>query len=118
MTISTVQAAMSGVEIDLLTAVTTGTGTPIAIPSSFRNHTILCKAATGVTAGTIVVEASNDPNDAGTWALLNTFTIAAAGDQIYQNAGLLQFVRARVTTNVSGGGAPSATVTYTGAKSY
>ena len=121
---ATIQAAMSGVALNLLTSTTTGTGTAIAIPSSFRNHEFLLTCATGVTAGTIQLEVGSDPTlDTATWAplaatTLGAFTITSAVDQMIQFQGLIPYVRARVTTAVSGGAGPAATVIYTGAKSY
>lgn len=124
MSITTVQAAMSGVPLTMLAAVTTGTSAPIAIPPSFQNHTFLVLAATGVTAGAVTIETSNDPNDAAVWAAIvpdksvaNPLTVSTA-DLLIPYSGRLNFVRARINTTISGGGAPSVTVTYEGSKSY
>ena len=113
-------AAMSGVPYTLQAATTTGNGNIVAIPTSFRNHTIIITAAAGVTSGAIQIETANDPNDANTWAPLTASptTVVAASDVLVEYEGHLNFVRARVTTNISGGGAPSATVVYEGAKNY
>jgi hypothetical protein len=122
---ATIQAAMSGVPVDLLTAVTTGTGAALAIPSSFQNHTFLVKTPTGVTAGAVTIEASYDPADSATWAVIvpdksvaNPLTVVAGADLIIPYSGRLDFVRARINTVISGGTQPSVTVTYLGAKSY
>jgi hypothetical protein len=117
---STIQAAMSGVPFTLLTAVTTGTSTAIAIPPSFRNHTIIITATTGTSAGAVQMETANDPNDANTWAALTASptTVVAATDVLVNLTGLINFIRARVTTNISGGSGPAVTVIYEGAKSY
>lgn len=117
-------AAMSGVTYDLQAAATTGGGNILAIPPSFNNHTFMVTAATGVTAGAVTIETSNDPNYAGTWAAIvpdksiaNPLTVAVA-ELLVPYSGRLNFVRARISTTISGGGAPSVTVTYEGAKSY
>src|SRR5260370_14351538 len=113
---ATIAAAMSGVITDLQTAATTGNGTVLAIPNSFRNHNFLVKGSAGVASGVVTIETSNDPADAGTWAAVTTaVTVLASTDLITQFVGLLNFVRARVSTVISGG---TVTVQYTGAKSY
>lgn len=123
MSVTTVQAAMSGVPLALLIAATTGTGTPIAIPPSFITHSFLLVPGAGVSSGTIQLETANDPNDANTWPTIdgkatgttNAFTIASTADQIIQFSGRLMFVRARVTTVVGGG---NVTLNYLGGKNY
>lgn len=111
---------MSGVPFKLQDAATTGNGTVIATPMSFRHHNILISAAAGVNAGAIQIETSNDPADAGTWAQVGGGQIAviASTDIVYNFEGIFSFIRARVSTTISGGGAPSATVQYTGGKSF
>ena len=118
-------AAMSGVPYVMQNGTTTGNGDTIALPPSFRNHTFIVTAASGVTAGAVTIETSNNPLDAGTWAVVpmansiaNPITVSAGADLMMEHTGLLNFVRARITTPISGGGAPGVTVTYTGAKSY
>jgi hypothetical protein len=113
-------AAMSGVPYKLQDATTTGNGNILAIPPSFRNHTIIITAAAGVNAGAIQIETSNDPADAGTWAPIGggPIPVVAATDVLSQFAGIFNFIRARISTTISGGGSPSVTVTYEGAKSY
>lgn len=117
-------AAMSGVVTPLITALTTGTGAALAIPPSFRNHNFMVTAAAAVTSGAVTIEASNSPDDAGTWAAIvmdksvaNPITVAVA-DLLMSYTGLLNFVRARINTTIAGGGAPSVTVTYEGSKNY
>jgi len=113
-------AAMSGVPFKQQDAQTTGNGTVLAIPPSFRNHTWIISTPSGTTTGAIQIEASNDPADAGTWAPLTASptTISNGADVIVQVTGLLNFVRARISTTISGGASPSVTVQYEGAKSY
>ncbi len=118
-------AAMSGVPVKQQDATTTGNGTVLALPPSFRNHTWIVTAASGVTSGAVTIETSNDPSDTGTWAVVpmansiaNPLTVSAGADLLMEHTGLLNFVRARISTTIAGGGSPSVTVTYEGAKSY
>lgn len=117
---TTIAAAMSGVPFTLLSAVTTGTSVALAIPPSFKHHSIEIAAASGVTAGAIQVETNNNPDDTGTWSQVGggPITVVAATKVQYNFEGILNFIRARVTTTISGGAGPSATVIYNGAKSY
>jgi len=112
-------AAMSGVPVDLISAATTGSGI-IALPPSFRNHTIIIKTASGVTSGAIQIETANDPSYSGTWAPIGggPITVVAAAEIVANFTGVFNFVQARVSTTIAGGSAPSVTVTYEGAKSY
>ncbi len=114
-------APMSGVPYNLQSATTTGNGDVVAPPSSFRNHTFMITAASGVTSGAIQIESSSSsPTDAGTWglAVANPVTVSAGVDLLVQLTGIYQFLRARISTTIAGGGSPSITVSYLGAKSY
>jgi hypothetical protein len=113
-------AAMSGVVTPLITALTTGIGDALAIPSSFKNHNFMITAAAGTTSGAVQIETSNDSADSGTWSPLTASptTVVASADVLIAYTGLLNFVRTRISTTIAGGGAPSVTVTYEGAKSY
>ncbi len=111
-------AAMSGVPVKMQDATTTGNGTVLALPPSFRNHNFIITGAGTVTTGTVQIETSNDPADSGTWAAIGALTtILSATDLLIQATGIFNFVRARIVTNVTGAGG-SVTVTYEGAKSY
>jgi len=116
---ATVVAAMSGTVTPMLVAATTGSGTVITPPSSFKFHNFLITGAVGVTSGAVQIETSNDPNDAGTWAPVTASptTVVATADVLVTFTGLLNFIRARVSTTIAGGGAPSVTVNYEGGKS-
>ena len=112
-------AAMSGVPITLLDTVTTGTSEVVAPPPSFRHHNFFITTPAGVNAGKVQMEASIDPDYAGTWAAVGAeTTVVASATLLISHSGLLDFVRARVTTTISGGAGPSVTVVYEGAKSY
>ena len=118
-------AAESGVVIPMIVAATTGGGTIIACPASFQHHNFEIVTPTGVTAGAVTIETANDPAYAGTWAVViplgsvsNPLTVVAAASLLMNYTGLLNFVRARINTTISGGGGPSVTVNYYGSKSY
>lgn len=114
-------AAMSGVPITLQAAgSTTGNGAIIALPPSFRNHTVIITGAAGVTAGAIQIETSNDPTMTNTAAPVGGGPVAvvAGADVVVNFTGLFNFLRARISTTISGGGAPGVQVVYEGAKSY
>lgn len=115
---ATIVAAMSGVPFKQQDAATSGNGTVLALPPSFRNHTWIITGAGTVTTGTVQIEASNDPADAGTWVAIGALTTILSGvDLMITATGLLNFVRARIVTAVTGAGG-SVTVLYEGAKSY
>lgn len=112
-------AAMSGVPYSLQAATTTGSGNIVSPPQSFRNHTLLVSVPAGVTAGAIQPETSNDNADAGTWAPIGGGPVtvpAASSDLIIEFTGIYRFIRARISTTVSGGGSPSVTVDYLGGR--
>lgn len=89
-----------------LNAVTTGTGTAISATTAVQvGWTIIWSA--GVGAGEVTIEAANTATYAGTWAVLDVqnFTAAPAANSTVMGTypGPFQFVRARVTSNVTGG---------------
>jgi hypothetical protein len=121
-----ITAATRGNLITLQDAKATGNGLALAIPPGITKHLFYVSAATGVTAGAITFESASDPNYAGTWAALpsytdptpgkvNPLTVVADNEKLYSYEGPLAAVRARISTTISGGGAPSATVKYLGA---
>jgi hypothetical protein len=113
-------AAMSGVPYKLQDTQSTGNGNILAIPPSFRNHTFTIQGAAGVTSGAVTIEHSNDYTNAGTWGLVvaTAQTVVASTDILITVTGLFNFIRARISTTIAGGAAPSVTVIYEGAKSY
>lgn len=113
-------AAMSGVIVNLQDTATTGNGTVVACPLSFIHHNFIIKGASGVTAGAVQLETSNQDDYSGTWAPLTASptTVVGGAEVLVEYEGRLRFVRARISTTISGGGAPSVTVEYEGGKSY
>jgi len=111
-------AAMSGVNFAQQSAQTSGNGTVLSLPPSFRNHTWIITGTGTITAGAVQIETNNtDPNDANTWAALGAATTVVSGsDLIVQQTGIFAFVRARISVALTGGG--TVTVNYFGAKTY
>jgi hypothetical protein len=109
---------MSGVPFQQQAAQTSGNGTVLAIPPSFRNHSWIITGNGVITGGDVQLETGTDPNlDTNIWAPINVAIAVLPGvDQLVQYQGILGFVRARISAAVTGGG--SVTVTYLGAKSY
>lgn len=89
-----------------LSAATTGTGEPLAT-NSCKQATWSVETSGTVSAGTIVIEQASSRSYAGTWYLLDTIDAAnaAAGTEGYGTfPGVVDFVRARITSNITGGG--------------
>lgn len=98
--------------IDLLIDVTTGTSDPVPI-QQFRRAGGSVRFATGVTAGAVIYETAPTADYAGTWSEAFTITFSGTAPNVLTDAAEVaaNFIRARVTTTISGGGAPKATVT-------
>lgn len=103
----------------LLNAVATGSATRTFRTGSdpqqgFHHH---IQWATGVTAGTVVIECAESPTYAGTWATLATVANNGGGtayeDYVY-TPGQPGAIRHRISVAVSGGGAPTVTTTLVG----
>lgn len=115
---------MSGVVTPLQAAATTGAGTVLAIPSSFRNHSFTITGTGTVSAGAVTIEASMDNVTwaplipvAGTTANPNPATVVSGVDVLINYVGILNFVRGRISTTVTGAGG-SVSVNYYGGKNY
>jgi hypothetical protein len=86
-----------------LDSVTSGTGRSISV-QDYDAVSWLVEAIGTVAGGAVAIECSNDRNYAGTWKLLATVTPVTnsqVGDQFAFPPGA--YVRARVTTNITGG---------------
>ncbi len=108
-------APMSGVPVTLQAALTTtGNGTVIAIPPSFTKHTITIKAAAGA-VGAVQIETADAADYSGTWAQIGggPTTVVAAAELALQFEGVYQFIRARVSTNITTG---TIAVSYIGSR--
>lgn len=112
-------AAMSGVGYALQSAATTGNGNVVCPPPTFRNHILYVIVPAGVSAGAIQPESAEDPTYTGTWAPIGGGPVtvpAASSSLIIEFTGYYKAIRARITTTISGGGAPSVTVDYVGSR--
>ena len=112
-------AAMTGVPFLLQDTQTTGNGNVLAIPPSFRHHTIIIKGNSTIAAGAIQIETANEYNYAGTWAQVGggPITVVDGADVVYNFEGVFNFIRARISTTITGAGG-SVSVAYEGGKSY
>lgn len=111
MTIS--RSATRGVPVTLQDALTTGNGREIAIPDSFKNHTITITGSAGVASGAIQIEASDEAGYAGTWAQVGggPVTVIASAKQVLNFTGVYRFLRTRISTTIGSG---TVTVSYEG----
>lgn len=106
------------VDRTLLSGATTGSALLEAREGSkpqqgFHHH---IQWASGVVAGELVIECSNDKNYAGTWAPMATITfsgVAPKQDYVY-TPGQPKNIRHRITVPVSGGATPSVTTKLMG----
>lgn len=101
-----VQAQITQSPVTSLSAVTTGTGTAVSCTNAIQVGWSVIWSS-GVGAGEVTIEAANSATYAGTWAVIDVqnFTAAPAANSIMTGTypGPFQFVRARVTSNVTGG---------------
>lgn len=85
-----------------LSGVTTGTGVVISVGNSVQvGWTVIWSA--GVGAGEVVIEAADTVNYSGTWYELDRQPFGVNATVMGTYPGPVRFVRARVTTNVTGG---------------
>lgn len=100
------RSAKKGVLETLQDAATTGNGTVLAISPGITKHTFIAKPSSGtISTGKLLFEAADDPAFAGTWIALGAEITLASGVEIRQSVdGILAFVRARISTNVTGSG--------------
>lgn len=103
---------LDAIEIPLFgTGQTTGTSEAIPVQNALW-VSLTVQWASGTTAGVIVLESARDKNYSGTWSQEDQSTAdpggAAKADRIVSQ-GPMRWVRARFSTNASGGGAPDAT---------
>jgi hypothetical protein len=97
---------MLGVEQLLLpAATTTGTGTAVDLKGQSREITIyIITTNATVTTGAVQIEEADDPTYAGTWSPIGSPVTPVANSQIVIRAtGCFKAVRARVTTDLTGG---------------
>jgi hypothetical protein len=97
---------MRGVQISLQDGAVSGDGLTIAIPDSFKHHTISIKSShLGITAGAVQPETSNEVDYTGTWAQIGGGPITVVSNTIIVITfeGVYNFIRARISTPIVGG---------------
>lgn len=105
---------MKGVPFLLQSLATTGNGTPAAISPAFGKHTFLIETSDATTsAGKVQCETAPTTDYTGTWAALGSEQTLVRNTQLLvQVVGVLAAVRARISTNITGGA--TVTVRYIG----
>lgn len=100
-----IRSAKRGVSENLQPAgTTTGNGTVLATTRTVREHRFIITGSAGVATGAVQPETSNDPNYAGTWVALGSpITVVASSKLSVAVEGVLECVRARISTNITGG---------------
>lgn len=108
-------SASPGKTVNLLNAVTTGTGTAVVVPNvtgAAGAHRVTLTGAGTVTGGTLVIEEAESPTYSGTWSQLYsiTFSVTALTNaiQTIHIMGKMNAIRARISANITGGGTVSA----------
>src|SRR5262245_3220064 len=88
----------------VLSGVTTGTSAAIAF-NDCQSVNWIIEGSAGVGAGAVVIESSDDPSYSGTWIVVAGPTTVVASAKLGGKADFPQggFVRARVSTTVTGG---------------
>lgn len=89
----------------VLSAVTTGTSTPIDTLNC-QQITVISVFSAGVGAGVVTLETAPTPDYAGTWGSLGTQSFAADTAVVssgVQGPRVFPYVRVRITTTVTGG---------------
>lgn len=98
------KSASRGVPVTLHSAATTGNGTVVVIPNSFKDHEVNLKGSAGISAGKVQVETADAPDYAGTWAVVGSEqTLIASTELRVSFSGIYRFIRARISTTVSNG---------------
>jgi hypothetical protein len=100
----TIFAAASGVDFTLQDAQTTGNGNVLAIPPSIRRHNITIIGGHTVSTGAIQIESADTPDYSGTWGQIGggPITIVDSTSIVVTFEGIFNFIRTRISTNVTG----------------
>lgn len=86
-----------------LDAATTGTGRPIPMQEC-RQIIWTIEGSGTITGGSLVIETADSHDYAGTWSELDNIVAGAGAYQNTYPAAASGFVRARITSNITGGG--------------
>lgn len=97
-------------QVQLQTTATTGNGTVITAASG-QEHTFYLEGVGTISAGAVQLETARYAAFTGTWAPLGSpVTLATDSTSVVNVTGALLAIRARISTNVVGGG--TVTVEY------
>ena len=100
-----------------LSAVTSGTGAELAINGAYRNITCYISSAGTIAGGAVTLEEAPTTGYSGTWAAIGSATaVPTSGNTvavIRATQGAYAYVRARISTSVSGGGTATVTIICT-----
>lgn len=109
---SLIKSAKRGVAETLQSAATSGNGNALAVSASFRNHVFQFTSSGTTSGGVITIEEAPTADFAGTWSSLTTVNASdftgGATKEVHVE-GILSAVRARISSNITGGGNISAT---------
>lgn len=94
----------------LQNAATTGNGNAVDARGNGREHTFYIVGTGTISAGAVQLETARTTDYSGTWAPLGSPITVTAAANVVQITGCFLALRARVSTNIAGGG--SVTVEY------
>lgn len=97
-----------GNHVKLLDAVTTGTSGVVGTNGRGREHVFYIYGAGTVSAGAVTIEEAHSSSYSGTWdAVAAAVTVVSSTVDTVRVTGCFGALRARVTTDVTGGGSVS-----------
>lgn len=89
----------------LLNAVTTGTSTAFQLNGTGRELVLYVYGSGTIAGGTVQLEEAHDKDYTGTWAAIGSaVTVTQDVVKVVRLTGCVGAIRARVATNVTGGG--------------
>lgn len=101
---ASIVASAKGLITSLLSLVTTGTGIGVVLPITSSNPRVHMRSIGVITGGVVVLEEASAPDYTGTWSTLFTYTPATNSEQVIHILGTIGALRARVSSNILGGG--------------
>lgn len=103
-----------GAPYTLQSAATTGNGLAVAIPANFQNHNVSVEGSGTITGGTISIEEADTPDYTGDWSVITTINgtdVTSDAIKVTHVAGLVRALRARISSDITGGGNVTVEVT-------
>jgi len=98
----------TGAKLKVLNAVTTGTSAAVAVRGQGREVSCYIYGSGTIAGGAVQFEEAHDEAYTGTWAAIGTpQTVVDATVKVVHSTGCVGAVRARVSTNITGGGTVS-----------